>query len=366
MTNITFTKKEFEKHIKLSPEIIEKISLFGTPLERIDEKEIEIEIFPNRPDLISLEGYVRGFKAFIGKEKGLKKYPVHKPQKNYKVKISSNVKEIRPFTACAIIKGLRLDDEKIKQIIDLQEKLHITIGRNRKRAAIGIYPLEKIKLPIIYDAKKPSDIKFTPLESKREMNGNQILTQHPAGKTYSKLLKGEKFYPVLIDSNNEILSMPPIINSQKTGRITTETKDVFIECSGHDLETLKKVLNIITTTFAEFGASIYQMELEYGNKKIITPNFTPEKIKISLEKLNKLLGLEIKEKELEKLLSRMGYDYQNKTILIPAWRTDILHEVDIIEDVAIAYGYDKLVPEIPSISSSGEETSKSKIKSKIS
>mgnify|MGYP000144407886 CR=1 FL=1 len=95
MTNIIFPREEFEKEIKLSEEVIEKISLFGTPLERISDREIEIEVFPNRPDLISLQGFLRGFKAFLGKETGLKKYKISKPEKNYKVKIEKSV--VRPY-----------------------------------------------------------------------------------------------------------------------------------------------------------------------------------------------------------------------------------------------------------------------------
>ena len=366
MTNITFPRKEFEKQIKLTEEIIEKISLFGTPLEKINNEEIEIEVFPNRPDLISMQGFLRGFKAFLGKETGLKKYKLNKPEKDYTVKIESSVKEVRPFTACAIVKNLSLNYQKIKEIIDLQEKLHITLGRNRKKAAIGIYPLEKIKLPIHYKALPPDKIKFIPLESDKEMTGYQILQKHPTGKTYAHLLENESHFPIFIDGNNEILSMPPIINSHNTGKITSETKDVFIECSGFSLEILEKTLNIIVTTLAEMNGEIYQMNLEYGSKRIITPSLAPEKIHINLDNVNKLLGLELNEKDLEKLLPKMGYDYKNKTVLIPAWRTDILHEVDIIEDIAIAYGYNNLSAEKPNISTTGEESPQEKIKEKIS
>ncbi len=367
MTNITFPKKEFEALLgsKMTKETEEKISLFGTPLEKINEKEIEVEIFPNRPDLISLQGYMRSFKAFLGRETGLKKYSVKKPEKNYEVKISASVKEVRPHTACAIVKSLNFDDDKIKEIIDLQEKLHKTVGRDRKKVAIGIYPLEKVTLPIKYEARSPEKIKFTPLESDKEMNALQILRKHPAGREYEHLLIEHDKFPVFIDSKNNILSMPPIINSHETGKITTATKDVFIECSGEHLETLKKTLNILVTTLAEMGGKIFQMELHYPDKKIITPDLEPEKMKLSLENTNKLLGLELKESDLLRLLTRMGFDYKNKTVRIPAWRTDILHEVDITEDIAIAFGYDNFIPEIPKIATTAEESRKSKSKSKL-
>jgi len=365
MANIKIPRKQFEKDIgKLDEKMQNKIALFGTTLEQFDEKEIELDIFPNRPDLLSYQGFKRSFLSFLGKKPGLKIYKLHKPEKNYKINIDSSVKEIRPFTACAIVKGLTLDDEKIKELIDIQEKLHTTIGRKRKKLAIGIYPLEKIKLPITYKAMEPDKIRFIPLESTREMSGLEILQKHPTGKEYSSLLAGKVKFPVFVDAAKNILSMPPIINSQLTGRITTETKEVFVECSGHNFEILKKCLNIIITTMAEMGGNIYQMELNYP-KKEITPNLIPEKEKISLAHANKMLGLDLKEKQLKTLFGKMGCNYSSSKVEVPAWRTDILHEVDLIEDLAIAYGYENFKPEIPKISTIAQEDAKEPIKRKI-
>lgn len=366
MAIVTLNKNQFEKEVgKFDEKMQEKISLFGTPLESFDEKEIQIEVFPNRPDLLSYQGFKRSFLAFLGKKTGLKEYKINKPEKDYLVTIDSSVKNIRPFTACAIIKNLKLDDEKIKEIIDIQEKLHFTVGRKRKKLAIGIYPLEKIKLPISYKAIEPDKIKFIPLEADKIMSGLEILQKHPAGREYSHLLAGKAKFPIFEDSEKNILSMPPVINSQLTGKISTQTKDVFIECSGFDFNILKKCLNILVTCLADMGGSIYQMELKYG-KKEITPTLDLEEMKISIENTNKILGLNINEKQLKNLLEKMGYEYDKGHVKIPCWRTDILHEIDLIEDVAIAYGYENFEPEIPKISTIGEENSAWIIKRKIS
>ncbi len=363
MAVITLNKKQFEKDMgKLSEKMQNKIAMFGTPIEKVTDEEIEIEVAPNRPDMLSYQGFKRSFLSFLGKKKGLKEYKVHRPKKDYKVIIEGSVKNIRPYTACAIVKGLKLNDDKIKEIIEIQEKLHLTIGRKRKKLAIGIYPLEKIKLPIHYKALQPDQIKFIPLEHNKKMSGLEILQKHQAGRDYAHLLAGKEKFPVFMDSNKEILSMPPIINSQLTGKITERTRDVFIECSGSDLEILKKALNIIVTTLADMGGKIYQMKLNYGK----TPNLKSEKAKISLENTNKLLGLNLNEKQLKQLIEKMGYNYNNKSVEIPAWRVDILHEVDLIEDVAIAYGYENFVPEIPEISGIGQEEPRESIKRKIS
>jgi phenylalanyl-tRNA synthetase beta chain len=370
MANVKFPRKEFESSLgkKITKDLEEKIHLFGTPVESLSDSEIELEIFPNRPDLLSMQGFLRSFKAFLNlpKQTGLKEYKLKKPEKDYIVKISPSVKEVRPFTACAIVKDLNFSDEAIKEIIDLQEKLHSTIGRNRKKVAIGIYPLEKITLPITYEALDPKKILFNPLELNREMNGFQILQKHPAGREYAHLLEGKNKYPIFKDSKGNILSMPPIINSHETGKISEDTKSVFIECSGFNLSVLQKTLNIIVTTLSDLGGKIYQMSLDYGKDKIRTPNLSTEKMKISLSEINTLLGTKIKEPELSLLLRRMGFEYSKSSVSIPAWRTDILHPVDITEDVAISYGYNNLIPTIPKVSTVGSESIESKIVSKLS
>lgn len=362
MATTKFNRKIFEKEIgKLDETMQNKIAMFGTTVEQINENEIEIDVSPNRPDLLSYHGFKRSFLSFLGKKTGLRKYEIKKPEKDYEVIVDSSVKEVRPYTACAIVKKLKLDNEKIKELIDIQEKLHFTVGRKRKKLAIGIYPLDKIKLPIKYTALEPDKIKFIPLESNKEMSGLEILQRHPTGRDYAHLLAGKSKFPVFIDADKNILSMPPVINSQLTGRITEETKDVFVECSGFNADILEKCLNMLVAILAEIGGEIYQMKV--GQK--ITPSFKTEKIKISLENANKLLGLNIKEKELKDLLEKMGHNYSNGETEISPWRTDILHEVDLIEDVAIAYGYDNFVPEIPLISTIGKEDSREIIKKNI-
>ncbi len=366
MAIVTLNKKEIKRITgNLNDEKLDDVlSLVGLGVESITEEIIDAEVTPNRPDMLSQSGILRALESYFGKKTGLKHYKLNKPAKNFMVKIDKSVKDIRPYTACAIVKNLKFNDEKIKEVIDIQEKLHSTLGRDRKKFAIGIYPLEKISLPIKFEARKPEEIKFVPLEFDKELNGLQILQQHPAGREYAHLLEHAEKFPVFVDSKGEILSMPPIINSHKTGKITQETKEVFIECSGFDLNVLKKTLNIIVTMLADIGGSIYQMKLDYG-KLEITPNLTPEKMKLGLENVNKLLGLSLKDAEMKKLLGKMGYNYNNKQAEIPAYRTDILHPVDLIEDIAIAYGYENFIPEIPKIATIGEEDKRELFKRKI-
>lgn len=356
MPTIVLNKKVFERLVgkKLPPgKLKEGVCYLGTALEKIEGDEIHVEVFPNRPDMLSEQGFARAFSSFIGLKKGLRKYRAK--SSGEKVVIDRSVSNVRPYTACAIVKNLRLNDEKIKEIIDIQEKLHITYGRKRKKAAIGIYPYEKIRPPIRFVAKRPEDIKFVPLEAEGAMNGRQILSQHPTGREYAYLLEGMDKFPIFIDSNDNILSMPPIINSHSMGKITEKTREVFIECSGFDFNVLSICLNIIVTALADMGGEINSMELVYPDGKKTTPELKPRSMKVDAGYINKMLGLKLSNADIKKLFEKMGYDYSKGNALIPPYRADILHQIDLAEDIAIAYGYQNFREEIPKVATIAHE-----------
>jgi len=365
MTKVTLNKKIVLSLLRKKlndEELEEKATSLGTPVEELNHDTFVIEVLPNRPDLLSEQGFARALNSFLG-YKSLKEYKVY--NSNETVIIEKSVKDVRPFTACAIVKDLKLDEEKIKEIIQLQEKLHLTLGRQRKKLAIGIYPFEKIKTPIRYLALNPNKIRFKPLGSNILMNAEEILSKHDTGKVYAHLLDDKEKYPLFIDSNDVILSMPPIINSQDAGEVTLKTKDVFIECSGSDFNVLNKCLNIIVTSLDDMGGKIYSMKLKYGNKMFITPNLKNNEIKLNVDNVNKLLGLNLKENEIKKYFERMNINY-NKKAIVPCYRIDIMHEYDLIEEIAIAYGYENFNPELPNIFTIGEENKFEYFKNKIS
>ncbi len=330
---------------KISDEqLTDRINFLGANVEGIEGDELAIEIFPNRPDMLSEQGLARALKTFLNIKPGFKQYHVKKS--NVKVLVDKSVKNIRPYTACAVVKGLKLTEEKIKAIIQIQEKLHVTYGRNRKKAAIGIYPLEHIRPPIYYKALHPEEIRFKPLDMNKDLTGSQVLAIHPTGREYGYLLEGLEKFPVFLDSKMNVMSMPPIINSNNVGKVTAQTRDVFIECSGFDFDYLHTCLNIIVTALADMGGEIYSVEIKYPDKKRVTPELSGREMKIDLDYVNKILGLSLKESDIKILLEKMGLGYRNKKALIPGYRADMLHQIDLVEDIAIAYGYERFESKI--------------------
>ncbi|MBS3169113.1 phenylalanine--tRNA ligase subunit beta [Candidatus Woesearchaeota archaeon] len=355
MPTITINKQVFEQLVgKILPleELKDRISMLGTDLEKIENNEITVEIFPNRPDMLSEQGFARAFSSFIGIKTGLQKY--HVKESGCKVIVDSSV-TMRPYTACAIVKNLTLDDERIRQIMQIQEKLATTHGRNRKKSAYGIYPLENISFPINYIAHDPKNIKFKPLGFETEVCAAAVPELHPKGKAYKHLTEGWKEYPFFIDAKNKVMCMLPFTNSDDTGKVDEKTKNVFVECTGTDLRNVEVALNMITTALADMGGEIYSVEVVYSDKMVITPKLQPKKMLVDLSYINRLLGLLLKDTEIAVLFERMGYGWENGSVLIPAYRADILHQVDLAEDIAIAYGYENFKETIPNVATIGEE-----------
>jgi len=347
MPTITFAKKDLcnlvGKDIKIE-ELAELLEKGKGELDSYDEENDEVSVSfgdTNLPYLWSVEGVARLIKGLIGKQKGIPTIEIFK-ESQHVLNVDKSVKQIRPFIAAFVAKGCKVNDYSIKQMIDLQEKFCDSYGRKRKKVAIGVYNYNKIKFPITYKATDKESIKFTPLEYKKEMTQQEILEDHPTGKEYAHLLEGFDKYPILVDFTGAVLSFPPIINSDYSGKIEIGDEDLFFEATGEDLDSVLLAANIFAQAFYERGYKIYSVEVSYPDQDhdvITTPFLFDESIKISPLQVKKLLGLELKEEDIKSLLEKMQFGYNKGVVKIPNYRRDIIHPVDVIEDVAISYGY---------------------------
>ncbi len=362
MANLEISFETIKKEIKKNDITLEQLSDilfdFGLEIDSYDKDtdEVKIEITAERIDLLSVQGFLRSLKAYLS----IQDCPIYcAKDSGSEVNVDASAREYGNYTVCAIVKNLNLTDEKIKEIINIQEKLHLTYCRKRKSAAIGVYPLEKIKFPITFLAEEPKKIKFIPLGETKELTGEQILIEHETGKEYAYLISGKKKYLIFMDSNDQVLSMPPIINSESTGRITENTKDVFIECTGQNLIKLKYLLSIITTVFKDLGGEVYSLNINYPDgTKMIAPDFIYDKKTISIKDANKILGTEITTEGSIDLLKKMSYqakviDKDKVEVLVPPFRSDVLHDYDVFDDLARAYGFSNIKLKTPHICTIG-------------
>lgn len=311
--------------------------------------------------MLCFEGISRSLNIFLGRAK-LPEYKLSKPENMIEVTVKPSSEPIRPYIAGAVLRGIKFDPRKYESFIALQDKLHTNICRNRTLVATGTHDLSKIKLPITYEARKPEDFKFVPLNQTKAMTGAELMEFYDKDKNLGKylhIIRDSPVYPVFTDADGEIISMPPIINSERT-KITLETTDVFIDMSATDKTKLEIVINQLVAMFSEYCTEPFTVEpvkiiSPHNNETRISPDISPRHTTAEVDYINSCLGLQLSAPEICKLLEKMSLDVKpsatDKKIIdvaVPITRSDILHQCDIMEDAAIGYGFNNLKRTFPS------------------
>ena len=359
MPTVEFSLRDLRELLgrELSIDELEEAVLYVKgELEGFDGDEVKLDIKDtNRPDLWSVEGIARELRGHLGLEKGLPE--IEAEPSGVSLVIDAKVEEVRPRAIGAVVRGVSLDDSSIRQLIQLQEKIHLTYGRNRRSVAIGVYDYDRLTPPIRYTTVAPDGISFVPLDMEEELTPGEILEKHPKGREYGHLIKDHPEYPLMIDSAGNVLSIPPIINSSYTGKVTPETKNLFIELTGFEVGRLSPALNVLVAALHDRGGSIKTVRVEYPDRVITTPDLAPGGFTLSVDYALRTLGLELSPGEMARLLEKARYSARVKgskiSLLYPPYRDDILHMRDVVEDIAIAYGLNNMSPEVPRIPTIG-------------
>ena len=349
-------------------ELIDTLPMMSSDIEDYDDEEIKVEFFPNRPDNLSVEGVARSFKGFICQEVGLPDYEVK--SSGEEVTVEADVAEIRPYIAFAKIDNVDFTGDKLKYVMEFQENLHWVIGRDRKKVAIGIHNADVVNAPFKYIATPKNDNAFVPLEKDSEMTPQEILTEHDKGVDYAHLIEDFDKYPLILDKDDNVLSMPPIINGELT-KIREDTKNIIVDVTGTDERAVNQALNIICCSFAEVGGQIKSMEVKYEDKTIVSPNLTPQEMNVHVSTANELIGgTDLTAEDIKTLLEKARFDAEilndnEVKAIIPAYRVDILHEVDIVENIAVQYHINSVEAKLPEINTVAYENNWFKSESTI-
>ncbi|PIO05846.1 phenylalanine--tRNA ligase subunit beta [Candidatus Micrarchaeota archaeon CG08_land_8_20_14_0_20_59_11] len=327
-------------------QLLEKLPDVKATVEADKGDALTLEITPDRPDLLCREGILRSLKGLFEKETGLPLLNVAKGKAA--MKVDASVKAVRPFICCAFARGLKINGDGIAEIMQVQEKLTLTHGRRRKKVAIGIHDAAKVKAPFEYKAVAPDAVKFVPLGWTREATPAQILSQHEKGKEYAFALADKKRCPIIFDALG-VVSFPPVINAART-TVTEKTTGLFLDVTGTDYDACNAALNILCQNFQDDGAGIESITV--GGKE--TPETAPETMLLSIDNANKTLGTSFTAPEMARYLARQRITAveAGKGVLrcsIPRYRADFLHEADLIEEVALGYGYNSFAPKKPSV-----------------
>ncbi|MBI3034508.1 phenylalanine--tRNA ligase subunit beta [Candidatus Woesearchaeota archaeon] len=307
-----------------------------------DEVSIELDD-TNLPYLWSVEGIARLLRGVLRIQKGIPKIKIING--NYEVRVDKTAVGVRPYIAAFVAKGRKIDDTLLKQLVQLQEKFCDGYGRKRQKASIGLYSYKRIKFPVHYKAVEPSSASFVPLGMQKKLSLAQILEEHPKGREYKWILDGLKKYPLLVDDKGDVLSFPPIINSDFIGKLETGDSDIFFEITGTDEQAIMLATNIFAYALSERGFELFSVKISYPERNVSSPSPATKKIRISRKDVEGLLGLKLKEPEIRELAERAGFGFNNYTITIPPYREDIMHPFDVIEDIAIIYGFGNILPQ---------------------
>ncbi len=321
--------------------------------------ELKIELSDsNRPDLWCVEGIVRQIRC--GLERLPVRYPFNDSKKvkpKYQIQVDPGLREIRPFVGAVVAKGLNMGEEMLAQIIQTQEKLTEIFGRKRHTVSIGYYRLSGISFPVFYKTISPDEVSFVPLGFEDSLSPREILKNHPKGIQYGHLLASSPRYPILMDSRDQVLSLPPIINSRELGEVQVGDQELLVEATGMDLRMLVVVINILAANLYDRGAKIEPVEILYPyptdlGKSVKMPLSLSRPVRLTSKEVHRALGEQIEIKELRALLQAYGYEVQGRgqAVIVkgPLYRDDVMHGVDVIEDVAISRGYNSFAPMMPS------------------
>jgi len=327
----------------------------GVDIEETGPDYVKIEFNPNRVDLCSYAGVARAFCGLMEWKTGLPHYDVVKGK--IVLNVDPSVYDVRPFVLAAVVRNLNLSEESVRELMEMQEDLHWGVGRDRKKASIGVHNLDAVQPRFTYKASDPETVKFVPLDKTEEMSLQDVLERHEKGVAYRHLVDWAPKYPLIIDKNESVLSMPPIINGELT-RVDSQTRNLFIDVTGTDLNAVTRSLNVLVTALADMGGTVESVTVRRRDRTVVSPDLTPQRIRLRTDYANELLGLKLSDVEVIRTLRKCRLDAKQigkgaLEVLVSAYRIDILHEVDLVEEVAIGYGYFRLKPTKPATITTG-------------
>ncbi|RSM12702.1 hypothetical protein CDV31_006278 [Fusarium ambrosium] len=355
-----FTTEEFEDLcFEFGIELDEDTENDDRPIVNGEQEppQLKIEIPANRYDMLCFEGIALNLNIFRGRIEAPKYQLVEPPSgKLESITVLPEVEQVRPYVSGAILRNVKFDKDRYESFIALQDKLHQNLARNRTLVSIGTHDYDTLQGPFTYEALPPKDIKFIPLNQTKEMDSAELITFYENDKHLGRFLhiiRDSPIYPVIYDSNRIVGSLPPIINGDHS-KITLDTTNVFMEITATDLTKLEIVTDIMVTMFSTYCAEPFTIEpvqiiSEHNNLTRVTPTLKPRVAEVEIDYLNSCTGLTESPESLCKLLSKMAYictpsskDSNILEVAIPPTRADVLHQCDVMEDLAVCYGYNNL------------------------
>jgi phenylalanyl-tRNA synthetase beta chain len=402
-----------------------KADLFSLGIEyegETGEGAFELEFAPDRLDRLSVEGIARSLRYQYGADRGV--YVPDTTDAEWTIAVEESVPDARPYVTGAIVRGLDLGEAELASLIQLQEKLHATMGRKRAKGAIGVHDLTMLKPAgegaddkrIVYRGVEPEADTFVPLDDDEARTPAGVLAEHPVGDTYGHLVADLDRYPAIYDDVG-LFSFPPVINGRRT-EVDEGSRDLFIEMTGTDQWTIDAMLAIVCYALDARGGQLEAVDVEYADRELRRPALSTSTKRVTHERIESTLGVDLAGETVVDLLERAGLDATTDgedggrgagagspaddavedvelvdvptreadarpagdvdpgprgsaaaaddgsltyEVEIPPYRVDVLHPMDVVDDVGRAYGFNDLEPRYPDVSTVGGRNDASRL-----
>ncbi len=354
MINTTITEMNALLRKKLSRKDFEDLCFrYGIDLEG-DGEYLNFEVTSDRIEIISKFSVAYLLGQLIGVN-------VHRTEAVSSKKMDVIIKNThRPFVNLLYVKLDESAGENLGEILTIQDKFDKTIGRNRSSAAIGIFDFSKLKFPVVYEEIESSKVLFVPLGFNSKKNYQEIISETEKGRAYSGLLKNKPI--IWKQKDGEIFAMPPIINADFAS-VTKDTRDLLIDITGNNKDAVNSLTKALMLNL-QFLGGVSVIKPKYEGNVIDTHlDFKMDKFFLNESNILNLLGVEMSIVEISKILKSMGYEVlQDKLGVVvtpPFYRQDVIHQVDIIDDILRFYGVENIKQVKPHSYTVGEKSENS-------
>jgi phenylalanyl-tRNA synthetase beta chain len=339
------------------------LELLGRPIERQELEEqlfrskaeltdwtedaLTLEVTPDRLDLLSEGGLALFLQGALGLRTG--PAPLVEPPAALDrpaAIVEGNVSTIRPFLAGAVLTapaGVALDAGLFTEAIRFQELLHATIGLDRRAASLGLYSWERLKPPVRYALEPVDGIRFQPLDGPAEVDGARFFAEHPMAQRYGRMGRSNGECLTLRDAEDQILSLPPILNGRTAGEVRIGDRSLLLESTGTRAVRVEESVGLLLLPFVARGWAVQALRVEYPDHAESGVGWiSPRRLPFTASTLQDLTGLSLPDDEVQEYLAqcRLGASKapDGWWVEIPPWRPDLQTAVDLSEEVLIARG----------------------------
>ncbi|MDE1856817.1 MAG: phenylalanine--tRNA ligase subunit beta [Candidatus Micrarchaeota archaeon] len=345
MATVTFAAKDLKAEGIDYAKLEDIVSAIGMSVESRDAENIMIDVTNNRPDMLSFRGFVRAVKYFTGALEAREGRYKLTDVPRLDITVDASLQKARPYMAAMVVENANLAGNMLKYLINFTDKLSDTYGRRRKKFAIGIHDLSKVKGAITYTMQKEG--RMVPLGGRAEADLSSVAIGSRKGQEYAGMVGEKGPFPVIKDSE-KVLALVPIINCNQTA-VQEQTKSLFIELTGTSRPSMEAAARLVACSLMDAGAKVYPCRIKYANgESSVTPELPDTEMKLKVIGAERTIGVPLTQNGLIGMLNKMGYYAarfgKDVVAYVPPYRIDLLNDQDLVEDVAIAFGYDRINP----------------------